>query len=206
MTTDTKVRVVEFVNVGMLHAGEIRRVGEVCDMDEILFQTPEEQNAETGKVYYIEVGSVYDNPLMKQNLNQASRDLFSSSSVLVEPDLSNGGEELFGFEKFDGDASLANMLGAEPVLIEPTISSTDDDDNGEELQKQTEEANARAEAETARANAAEAELAALREQIAAQQEQAQKEAPEPTPDPEPTAKKETPKGGRKGGRKNNKNK
>lgn len=119
---------IEFVNTGMLHAGEIRRAGEICDMSDELYQTPEEQYEETKRVFYIEVGSVYDTPFMKKKLFEGTNDIFSTADQLLSPEFSEEVEEMFGFEKFDGDESLENLLGENaPIPIEPIVEEPEEE-------------------------------------------------------------------------------
>ena len=130
---------IEFVNTGLSIAGELSRPGATMEINDNVFMTPEEQHEEQGKVFYVEVGSQYDTPFMKQRLNVRNVDLFSNNSELIEPEFNEEGEENFGFDHFDGDDELENMLGQEePIPIVPVVKQDEDEGDENEGDKETE--------------------------------------------------------------------
>ena len=85
---------IEMVRSGLLVDGEIRRQGEVIVKPDSLPSTPHEQLNRWNKVFYIEVGSKYDDITLKKQLVKEEKNILADFEINVKPTLTEKGKKL----------------------------------------------------------------------------------------------------------------
>lgn len=105
---------IEFINRGLIFRGETTIPGVVVDVEEDIIKSPQQQFEEYGKVFYVQVGSKYADPSVKEKLrlNDSLMELFNSL-VVSEPTYTNEMNEIVNTQPEnpqEAQKALLNLL------------------------------------------------------------------------------------------------
>ena len=97
---------VDIVLGGLSLGGEIRDPGERIEINGNMPVSPQEQEDRWGKIFYVEVGSKFDDPKLRSMLGKQEGNLLQATQLDVNPQLTPQGKSILGEEDAEDQGVL----------------------------------------------------------------------------------------------------